>query len=478
MTPTLARRILAAAVGLGLLGDWLFRPYQSRFGLLLWGLCGLGLALWFGRADAAEDARRDRRVLVTAAALILLLVVLRDAPMLLALNGVALVVTLLVVAWRAVGRPLPALEPRDAVVGGLAAAASLAGGLPTLALRDAKATALGETLRRHYKPFGIGAVLAVPLLLIVSSLLGEADPLFADFVDRAGLLLDTSAGEHIGIIVASSWLAAGALRGALLPLGVNGQTLQRRAELPLATFLPALGGLTLLLSIWIGLQSRVMFGGAEYVATTAGVTVAEYARQGFFELVLVAGLVLAALLATDDLLVREDAEARRRFHVLGGALVALSGAMLLSALLRLSLYLRYFGLTTDRVFALAILIWVGAVLAWCAATILRGARGRFAPGVLVISALWLGGLNLANPERWVVFTNLRRAAQGQPFDVAYHAKLSYDAVPALRVAASRLDPAQGAALTAALQETLAARAPRFSDWRQWTLPYLMNGRQY
>ncbi len=478
MNTQLARRLLAAALGLGLLADFLFRPYQSRFGLALWGWTGLALALWFGREAVDTDARRDRQVSIAVAAGLLLLVLLRDAPMLLALNGFALVVTLLVVAWRAHGRPLATLEPRDALLGGLSAAASLAGGLPTLALRDAKAETLGESLRRNYKPFGIGALVAFPVLLLVASLLGEADPLFAAFVDRAGLFLDSQIGEHIGIVVASTWIAAGALRGSLVPMGVDGQRFRRVFDLPLASFLPALGGLTLLLTVWIGLQVRTMFGGAEYVASTAGVTVADYARRGFFELVVVAGIVLAALLVTDDLLARADAAARRSFAAVGGLLVALTGAMLVSALLRLALYLRYFGLTTDRVFALAILTWVGLVLAWCAATILRGNRARFAPGVLLISALWLGGLNLANPERWVVAVNVNRAAAGQEFDVAYHARLSYDAVPALRAAAARLDPAQGAALTAELNASLAARAPRFGDWRQWTLPYLRNGRQY
>ncbi|HRQ78435.1 MAG TPA: DUF4173 domain-containing protein, partial [Gemmatimonadaceae bacterium] len=336
MNAATARVILPTALALGLLADWLFRAHQPRAGFALWCLAALGAATLIGRslrhsasaatgADAPAGVARERQVLIAAAAALVLLLVLREAPLLYALNGFALFVTLLLVAWRALGRPLAQLEPRDALIGGLAAVASVAGGTPTLVLRDATADGVDERLRRNYKAFGIGAVVALPVLLMVTGLLASADPLFAGFLDEAGALLDTTTAEHIGVTLATAWIAAGALRGSLVPLAVDGTRFRREWNLPLSTFLPALGGLTLLLSAWIGLQVRAMFGGAEYVATTAGITVAEYARNGFFELIVIAGIVLAVLLATDDLLVRGAEPARRTFRTLGGLLIGLVG---------------------------------------------------------------------------------------------------------------------------------------------------------
>lgn len=472
-----ARLILPIALLLGLLGDWLFRAHEVRAGHATWALVALAVAGWLSERFGDADGRSERRLLIGAAAAITLLLVLRDAPLLMVFNGVAILVTLLVVAWRALGRPLASLEPRDSLIGGVAAAASLVGGAPTLALRDAQADALGAEFRGSYKTFGIGAIVAVPVLVMVTGLLASADPLFAGFLEEAGALLDTNLAEHIGITLATTWVAAGALRGAIAPLGVTAERFRTRWDLPFSTFLPVLGGLTLLLSAWIGLQVRTLFGGAEYIATTSGVTVAEYARRGFFELVLIAGLVLAVLLVTDDLLDRNAARARQTFRSLGLLLVGLVGALLVSALLRLGLYLRYYGLTTERVAALSVLIWVGLTLAWFAVTVLRGQRQRFAPGVLIISALWIGGLNLANPERWVVETNIRRAERGQEFDIAYHAQLSADALPALRSSAIRLGALRETELKAALDATWAQRnARRAGDWREWTLPYLRHGR--
>ena len=51
----------------------------------------------------------------------------------------------------------------------------------------------------------------------------------------------------------------------------------------------ALYGLVVLLALFLGTQARVLFGGAAYLEATAGLTVAEYARAGFFQLVVAGG---------------------------------------------------------------------------------------------------------------------------------------------------------------------------------------------
>lgn len=480
MTPRLARPLLLAALALGALADWLLRADSWRAGFVAWALLVLGVAFVASErstGDAAGGAR-DRRLLFGAAAALVLLLVLRDASTLYALDFFAFIVVCFLIAWRAGGRALTQLEPRDALIGTASAAAAGIAGAPTLALHDAEPAAITDDVRRKYRNFAIGALAAAPVLLVVALLLGTADPLFAGFLEEAGNLLDTKLAEHLGFVAVASWATAGALRGSLVRVGIRGDAFRAAPQLSFGIVAPLLGGLALLLSIWIGLQVRTLFGGAEYVAVTAGVTVAEYARQGFFELIVIAGIVLAALLVTDDVLDRDHEGERAKFRSLGALLVLLVGAVLTSAVLRLGLYLKHFGLTDDRVLALAVLVWVALVLGWFALTVLRGARARFAPGVLVLSAAWLGGLNLANPERVVVQTNLARAERGLPFDVAYHATLSADAVPALQRGGERLDPVQSEALRVALAEEWAKRAERRADWRRWSLPFVREARRF
>jgi hypothetical protein len=465
--------MLALAAGLGIAADYLLRAASWRAGFALWVLLLLGAGVTLGRDDAAKG---ERRLLFAAAGVLASLLVLRDAPMLYALDFFGFVVVLFLIAWRAHGRPLAALEPRDALIGVASTVAAGAAGGPVLLLRDSDATNVDAGWQRSAKTFAIGSVAAIPVLLLVTGLLAEADPIFEQFLDRIGAFLELGSASHVIAILVATWLTAGALRGSLQPLFINANKLRGRLDLPFSAAAPVLGGLCLLLSVWIGLQLRSMFGGTAYIAAAAGVTVAEYARRGFFELIVIAGIALAVLLVADDLLDREDGAQRRAFHTWGTLLVALVGAVLISAVMRLALYLDYFGLTDDRVLALAVLTWVALVLLWFSVTVLRGMRARFAPGVLIISASWLGSLNIMNPERWVVEVNLRRAEAGMDFDIPYHVALSADATPTLLREANRLGDVRAAELRAALEVEWAQRKLERADWRRWSIPYWRSAR--
>jgi hypothetical protein len=489
MSAALARRLLLAAFGLGVAADWLLRPEPGPLGFAAWALLAFAVAWALPRTptappgpDAASpfaDAshRRERAGLIGAAAVIVSLLALRDAPMLVAANLLALVVGLLLVAWRSGGRALVSLEPRDALLGGASALAAVVMGGPLLATRDARVGTLPLPRRRAAAGFGLGALAAAPVLLVVTLLLASADPLFAQLVEDTGSLLDGVLMGHLLFVGAATWISAGALHGSIVRVGVRAPAVPGELRLPFASALPVLGGLVLLLGSWMALQLRALFGGAAYLAQTAGLTVAAYARSGFFELVVIAGIVLAVLLVADDVLERDAGPSRRRFRQVGQLLLALVAAVLASAVFRLGLYIEYHGLSADRLLALAILVWVAAVLAWFGMTVLRGVRTRFAPGVLVVSAVWLGLLNLASPERLVVAVNVARAERGRSFDVAYHARLSADAVPSLLASSDRLPAAQGEALRAELRAAWRDRIDDRGNWRQWTVAYRRAARQ-
>jgi hypothetical protein len=214
----------------------------------------------------------------------------------------------------------------------------------------------------------------------------------------------------------------------------------------------------------------VLYGGAEYLRTTAGLTVAEYAREGFFQLVVVAGIVLVTLVAA-DWLVAKEAEAVKRYRAVGTVLVGLVAALLVSAVTRMWLYVSNFGLTIDRVLATSIMFWVLAAFVTYAATMLRGRGDRFAPVLLMVTIGWVALLNAASPEGIVVRTNLARAAAGKKFDAPYHAKLSADALPMLIKAAPTLPAKECAALSESLKTVWTARHEKRADWRSWNLPY-------
>jgi hypothetical protein len=94
-------------------------------------------------------------------------------------------------------------------------------------------------------------------------------------------------------------------------------------------------------------------------------------------------------------------------------LLVLVGGVMASALGRMALYVHYYGLSTDRIFASVFMIWLAIVLAWFGLTVLRGRVRDFAAGMAVTGFMTLAGLNIANPEAFVARVNIARAAEAR-----------------------------------------------------------------
>jgi hypothetical protein len=148
-------------------------------------------------------------------------------------------------------------------------------------------------------------------------------------------------------------------------------------------------------------------------------------------MVWVVALVVPLLLATRAAL-GGDPSLARRHTLLSVPIVVLLGAIITSAALRMRLYVHYYGLTTERLYTLVFMGWLGIVLALLAATVLRDRGRTFVAGSVVSALTLLIGLHLISPDLLVARVNLARAASSDaatPLDLSYLARLSGDAVP-------------------------------------------------
>jgi hypothetical protein len=123
--------------------------------------------------------------------------------------------------------------------------------------------------------------------------------------------------------------------------------------------------------------------------------------------------------------------------------------MIVSAVLRMRLYVHYYGLTIDRLYPLVFMGWLTIVLAWLAVTVLRGHGKSFAGGATVAGLLILAALNVFVPDVIVARVNIARArlagtGPAPRLDRDYIAQLGAEAVP-LAVAAVLTPPAPAAA---------------------------------
>src|SRR5919108_468823 len=157
-----------------------------------------------------------------------------------------------------------------------------------------------------------GVLIAIPVVLVFGALFVAADPVFERLV--AGLF-DWDLGEvfdHALGTAVCAWLAAGLLRGVLLePDGARAAGAAAapgaRASgwsLGAAEIGVALGLVDPPFLAFVLVQVRYLFGGAAQVSPATGLTYAEYARRGFFELVAVTALTLPLLLLAHSFLRR------------------------------------------------------------------------------------------------------------------------------------------------------------------------------
>ena len=481
----LALATFGAAMVLGALGDALLRATPWGLNVFLWTVILLAVAVALARLWNVGISG-EGRLFLPVAAIFSAGVVWRDSVTVTFLDVVAVLVSLSLAAlWGRAGRVrLRGLS--EYVIGGLyTGAVSAAGPLPA-AIRDVRWAEVTRGRKRgHALAVARGVTIAAPLLFVFGTLFVAADAVFENFVIE---VFDVDLAEifgHLFLIGFFAWISAGLLWLFLLSREPEGFSFRRPGAISLGIVEVgiALGLLDLLFAAFVFVQVRYLFGGVETVVTSAGLTYAEYARRGFFELVTVTALALPVLLLAHWLLRGEERTHRRIFVALAGAMVALLFVVVASALYRMRLYTGEFGLTELRFYTTAFMIWLSAVLLWFLPTVLRGHRDRFAFGALVTGFAAILVINAINPDALIARTNIARLEEGKRFDAYYLTTLSADAAPVLSDALSEIgarpmfpkpvgDPL-GEEMTSSEptleRELLEQWDTNHSDWRTWNL---------
>lgn len=460
--------VLGLAAALGLLGDQLLRAMPWGLNLTLVAIALVAASTWMVlhyRLAASKDAPW----LATTAVLCAVAFVRRDSPALQVIDVFALLLTLALCLLAAQGAAIRQRGITAYILATCTAAAHTWFGAPRLLFGDVNWGALPIRGRwREVGAVGAGLLIALPLLAVFGGLFVSADATFDSLVSSVHIDVPMLM-SHVALTGVCAAFAAGALRGAWLgdpAVAALGEQMASPA-LRYTTGVTVLAALDALFLLFVAVQSRWLFGGAELVQATTGLTVAEYARRGFFELVTAAALVVPVLLVAEWATLREGPKQETSFRALATLLVLLVGVLLVSALQRMLLYVQAFGLTEQRLYTTAFMLWVALVCGWLAWTVLRGARPRFAFGALVQGLAVLAGLHVANPDALITRVNVTHATGfGADFDAKYAAgKLSADAVPTLLAALPRLSPEARAEVANRLLTRWGTASTR--DWRSW-----------
>ena len=276
---------------------------------------------------------------------------------------------------------------------------------------------------------GIGLLIALPLAFVVLMLLGSADKVFGDMTES---LLDElnfleHITEHIGIILLFLCSLLGWYAGAKVfaedGLVVSDKT-PRQYDAAIGITINML--LAVVYVSFSVVQIVVLFTGG--MALPAKYTYAEYAHQGFYQLVFVCLINLLVVSISKALFAKN-----KMLDILLAIIWGCTYIMIVSGCFRMILYVRAYQFTFLRLFVL----WAMGMIAICLTAILLHIfweKVRVYRVCLVAVTIGYLLFALAHPDYWIATYNMNKEpVKENSYDQRYLiVHLSEDAVPAYR----------------------------------------------
>ncbi len=255
------------------------------------------------------------------------------------------------------------------------------------------------------------------LLLVFGLLFTSADAVFASYVptfDIGWLPAQVVVGALVALVAATM------AHLALAPPPWSAVRLPAARAAKRAEWLLPIVALDVLVVAFVLVQVDTLVGGQ-----LGGRTYAQYARQGFWQLVVATALTLVVVAVA-----ARRAPDRTTARVALGVLCVGTLGVVASALRRMDLYVDSYGLTRLRLLVGVAEVVLGLIVVLVLAAGVRW-NARWLPAVVVqVVAVAMLALALANPDAQIVRFNAA-AASTTPVDVAYLQGLSADAVPAI-----------------------------------------------
>lgn len=409
------RRLLAHALVIGFVLEVGLRGGLANAAVAL--AVGLTVrAMWTGD----RLARREAQILAALAILPALFLAVRASPWMAWSNTIVSLMLLVLAALHARHGSVLDSTPGRLLLRGVS---GLERGIQRPAIVRAAAPDVSTDQRDNALRVARGLLVVVPVLFILIALLASADAVFASL-----LTPDVHAGPALGHILLTVFFATFVvvLVGATSADDAEPTRGGRFGTIELTTILGLVGAV---LALFVVSQLVALTDAGDRLIESAGLTPAEYARSGFFQLCWATGLLLA-FLAVVRMLADPDALQNRAVVFLGAAVPALALGLVVVSLRRMALYDDAFGLTMLRLAVVVAAVWMGTVLVMTAARNLGVGSGRdwLVAGAGAAGVALIVLANLANPEAFVARHNLDRAQNGAELDIGYLATLSDDAV--------------------------------------------------
>lgn len=385
------------------------------------GAAVVGLVVWLPALHVLARRRSAGDAVTAALSLAFLVVVaVRDAGWVVALCTV-------VAVWAGAVAVTGARSAPAVVLSAPAWAAGLLRAVPWV---KHAAGGLAGSRRDHLRAAARTGAVTLGLLVVFGLLFARADRVFASYLPS--LTADRLPGQVVvGALVAV--VTAGLAHLALAPPALSDVAVRPGRPVRRVEWLVPVLALDALVLAFVLVQVGALLGGHRHVLATAGLSYAEYAREGFAQLVVVTALTLVVVAVAARRAPRGSTRDALLTRLALGLLCGATLGVVASALRRMDLYVDAFGLTRLRVLAVTLELLLAVVLVL---VLVAGARwpstpARWLPRAVVhATATAALALAVANPDALIVRHNAAADLDGG-LDVGYLQGLSADGVAAM-----------------------------------------------
>lgn len=263
----------------------------------------------------------------------------------------------------------------------------------------------------------IAAGITLPLLLIILPLLSGADMIFNLYIRK--LIGDFSFADFVGHLIAIAVLSL-CFFSFLWSVSIDSpqNTVKiKKLEIDIIISGIVLGVVLVIYALFCMVQFTYLFAGA---GLPEGMTYSEYAREGFWQLIVIAGINLLLF----GIFLSFGGKSKL-LKIMLGMLLAVTAVMIVSGALRLKLYTDVYGLTWLRLISAWFICFIAAVILLCGLRMFKEKIPLFAISAFVLLG-WYVVLGYVNPDALIVRYNLAHSQDQQGWVKANYSYLAYE----------------------------------------------------
>lgn len=288
----------------------------------------------------------------------------------------------------------------------------------------------GNTKNSTGKLIAIGLLISVPLMIFVLLLLCSADMVFASVMDK--LFFNIRLPQNLFGICFSllfSFFASYCIITRLEKRKIKKEAADRRTGEPVIA-ITVTSILSIIYMLFSGIQIVYLFAGG---TLPNGYSYAEYAREGFFQLLFIClmnlGLVLICLSRFKE---------NKLLKAILTVISLCTYIMTASSAMRMILYIQYYYLTFLRIFVLWSLLVIFLLMTGVLIHVYRQKFPLFKYSMVVVTVLYIA-LSFSHPDYWIAKCNISFMTDEETdfftdraySDTYYLSRLSADAAPVL-----------------------------------------------